>query len=63
MLLCIEYTIKEYQENESGLVIENVQINQIVNIFGCKNSTLQIKGKVNAITLGQSVSFFVSINN
>ncbi|THH08213.1 hypothetical protein EW145_g2859 [Phellinidium pouzarii] len=43
--------IIEYQENESGLVVENTEINQSVNLFGCKNSTVQIKGKVNAVTL------------
>ncbi|KAH9813141.1 adenylate cyclase associated N terminal-domain-containing protein [Melampsora americana] len=41
----------EYHENQSSIVIENTEINQIVNIFGCKNSTISIKGKVNAITL------------
>ncbi|KAF5386785.1 hypothetical protein D9615_001875 [Tricholomella constricta] len=41
----------EYQENERSLTIENVEINQSVNIYGCKNSTIVIKGKVNAVTL------------
>jgi len=41
----------EYQENESGLTIENGEINQIVNLFGCKNTTVVIKGKVNAVTI------------
>ncbi|KAG0144922.1 hypothetical protein CROQUDRAFT_659362 [Cronartium quercuum f. sp. fusiforme G11] len=41
----------EYHENSSSIVVENTEINQIVNIFGCKNSTILIKGKVNAITL------------
>ncbi|TFL07346.1 adenylate cyclase associated N terminal-domain-containing protein [Pterulicium gracile] len=41
----------EYQENENGLIIEDGQNNQIVNLFGLKNSTVQIKGKVNAVTL------------
>lgn len=45
--------IQEYQENEAGLVIDNVEINQVVNLFGCKNSTIQIKGKINAVTLGK----------
>jgi len=41
----------EYQENESSLTIENAEISQIVNLFGCKNSTVVIKGKVNAVTI------------
>ncbi|KAI0713442.1 adenylate cyclase associated N terminal-domain-containing protein [Earliella scabrosa] len=41
----------EYQENQSALTIENVEINQTVNLYGCKNSTVIIKGKCNAITL------------
>lgn len=32
-------------------MIEETEINQMVNIFGCKNSTIRIHGKVNAITL------------
>ena len=43
---------QEYQENVSPLTVDNVELNQTVNLFGCKNSTVIIKGKVNAITLG-----------
>ena len=43
---------QEYQENESNLVVEDVSRSQTVNLFGCKNSTVQIKGKVNAVTIG-----------
>ena len=43
---------QEYQENESALTVENVEINQTVNLYGCKSSTIIIKGKVNAVTLG-----------
>ncbi|KAH8117508.1 adenylate cyclase associated N terminal-domain-containing protein [Phellopilus nigrolimitatus] len=41
----------EYQENESGLIVENAEINQTVNLFACKNTTVLVKGKVNAVTL------------
>ncbi|XP_006458515.1 hypothetical protein AGABI2DRAFT_148965 [Agaricus bisporus var. bisporus H97] len=41
----------EYQENEHHLIIEQTSINQTVNIYNCKNITLVIKGKVNAVTL------------
>jgi hypothetical protein len=35
-------------------VIDHGEISQSVNLFGCKNSTLQIRGKVNAVTLGMN---------
>ncbi|EJD05958.1 uncharacterized protein FOMMEDRAFT_119381 [Fomitiporia mediterranea MF3/22] len=41
----------EYQENEPALVVENTELSHIVNLYGCKNSTVQIKGKVNAVNL------------
>ncbi|KAG6841681.1 hypothetical protein C0991_008319 [Blastosporella zonata] len=41
----------EYQENEISLTIEETSLNQSINIYGCKNSTILIKGKVNAVTL------------
>lgn len=44
---------QEYQENQSALTVDNVEISQTVNLFGCKSSTVIIKGKVNAITLGE----------
>jgi adenylyl cyclase-associated protein len=47
---------KEYQENETGLVVEDVELHQSVNLYGCKNSTVVIKGKVNAVTLRTSMT-------
>ncbi|KZT52455.1 hypothetical protein CALCODRAFT_441550 [Calocera cornea HHB12733] len=41
----------EYQENESSLVVENGEMSQVVNLFGCKNTVVQVMGKVNAITM------------
>lgn len=32
--------------------MENTEISQIINLFGCKKTTVIIKGKVNAVTLG-----------
>ncbi|KAG6845183.1 hypothetical protein H0H87_012740 [Tephrocybe sp. NHM501043] len=43
--------IIEYQENEPSLVVEETSLNQSINIYSCKNSTIVIKGKVNAVTL------------
>jgi adenylyl cyclase-associated protein len=44
--------------------VDDVQLNQAVNIFGCKQSTILIKGKVNAITLGKlqrSLNYFIDV--
>ncbi len=46
--------LQEFFEDDKNLVVESSSINQIVNIYGCKNSTVQVKGKVNAVTLGSS---------
>lgn len=42
------------QENHTGnnnIVIEDTKLTQTVNIFNCKNSVIQVKGKVNAVNL------------
>ncbi|KAI0831741.1 adenylate cyclase associated N terminal-domain-containing protein [Trametes gibbosa] len=41
----------EYQENQPPLTVDNVEINQTVNLYGCKNTTVIVKGKCNAVTL------------
>ena len=41
---------QEHQENET-LTLEDVTLSQSVNIFGCKGTTVVIKGKVNAVTM------------
>ncbi|KAI0350239.1 hypothetical protein OH77DRAFT_1431240 [Trametes cingulata] len=41
----------EYQENQSPLTLDNVEISQTVNLYGCKNTTVVIKGKCNAVTM------------
>ncbi|WFD34367.1 ubiquitinyl hydrolase 1 [Malassezia cuniculi] len=43
--------IVESFENDSSIIIDNTEINQTVNIFGCTNSVIEIKGKVNAVSL------------
>jgi adenylyl cyclase-associated protein len=50
----------EYQENNSNIILENVEINQVVNIYGCKNSVIQVKGKVNAINLSEQSALRLS---
>nr|CAG4651105.1 EOG090X08PR [Simocephalus serrulatus] len=41
----------EYQKNQTGLVISETEMNQVVYIFKCEGSTIQVKGKVNSIVL------------
>ncbi|KAI0340134.1 hypothetical protein BDW22DRAFT_1360659 [Trametopsis cervina] len=43
--------IIEYQENESALTVDQTELQHTVNLYGCKNSTIIVKGKVNAVTL------------
>lgn len=38
-------------ENNNEVILDKVEINQSVYIFGCKNSTIQIKGKVTTVAL------------
>uniref|UniRef100_A0A8C1QW81 Adenylyl cyclase-associated protein n=1 Tax=Cyprinus carpio TaxID=7962 RepID=A0A8C1QW81_CYPCA len=41
----------EHQEQSHDLVIEETELRQVVYVFSCSNSTLQIKGKVNSIIM------------
>lgn len=45
--------LQEYQEQTHDLVIEETELKQVVYIFSCNNSTIQIKGKVNSIIVGE----------
>lgn len=47
--------VVEYQNNNNNIVIAETEIRHVVYIYGCQNSTITIKGKVNAITLGISL--------
>ncbi|KAI4871827.1 hypothetical protein NFI96_016384 [Prochilodus magdalenae] len=41
----------ENQEGAQGLVISETELKQVVYAYKCNNSTLQVKGKINSITL------------
>lgn len=41
----------ENQEGAQNLVISNTELKQVVYAFKCNNSTLQVKGKINSITI------------
>ncbi|CAG8810719.1 1939_t:CDS:2, partial [Racocetra persica] len=50
--------IIENFENDNNIVIEETAINHSIYIFGCKNSTISVKGKIKAVTLGK---FIISV--
>jgi len=43
--------VVEYQDGNSNLVIEDAKSEQTVYMYKCTNSVLQIKGKINSVTL------------
>ena len=43
--------VVEYQEGKKDLVISDTNRNQTVYVFKCNNTVLQIKGKINSVTL------------
>jgi adenylyl cyclase-associated protein len=47
--------IVEFQEGNKDLKIEQVEMNQVVYMYACKNSTIQIKGKLNSIVIDSCV--------
>ncbi|KAK9893444.1 hypothetical protein P389DRAFT_156183 [Cystobasidium minutum MCA 4210] len=44
----------EHHDGNREIIIDGTEIGHTVNIFGCKNSVIQIKGKVNAVSLVSS---------
>ena len=53
----LKISLQEHQENEAALTVENTELNHIINMFGCKNSTIIIKGKINAVTIGECLEY------
>lgn len=49
--LCL---LQEYQNGAKDLMISDTEPKQVIYAFHCTNSTLQVKGKVNAITIGKN---------
>uniref|UniRef100_A0A182MQE0 Adenylyl cyclase-associated protein n=1 Tax=Anopheles culicifacies TaxID=139723 RepID=A0A182MQE0_9DIPT len=41
----------EYQKNNPNLVVENAEMNNVVYMFRCEGSSLQIKGKINSVVM------------
>lgn len=47
--------MQENYENESSLTVDNTEISHTINLYGIKNSTVIIKGKINAVTMCMSI--------
>lgn len=41
----------EHQKNNSGLLVENAEMNNVVYMFKGLNSTLTVKGKINSVVI------------
>jgi len=41
----------EYHKNNPNLIVENAEMNNVVYMFKCTNSTLQVKGKINSVVM------------
>lgn len=41
----------EYQKGNQSLLVENAEMNNVVYMFKCTESTVQVKGKINSIVL------------
>uniref|UniRef100_A0A8C0XP04 C-CAP/cofactor C-like domain-containing protein n=1 Tax=Castor canadensis TaxID=51338 RepID=A0A8C0XP04_CASCN len=53
----------EYQEDRNDLVISETELKQVAYIFKCDKSTLQIKGKINSITIDNCKKFGLVFDN
>ena len=49
-------SLKEYQENNKNMVIEDCNMKQTVYMYKSNGCTLQVKGKINSITLGMLIT-------
>ncbi|XP_060535053.1 adenylyl cyclase-associated protein 2-like [Cylas formicarius] len=41
----------EYQKDRRDLVVDNAEMNNVVYLYRCQNTTVQVKGKINSITM------------
>uniref|UniRef100_A0A8C0KJF0 Cyclase associated actin cytoskeleton regulatory protein 2 n=1 Tax=Canis lupus dingo TaxID=286419 RepID=A0A8C0KJF0_CANLU len=53
----------EYQEGRNDLVIAETELKQVAYIFKCNKSTLQMKGKINSITIDNCKKFGLVFDN
>uniref|UniRef100_A0A5F9D7E6 Adenylyl cyclase-associated protein n=1 Tax=Oryctolagus cuniculus TaxID=9986 RepID=A0A5F9D7E6_RABIT len=53
----------EYQEDRNDLMIPETELKQVAYIFKCNKSTLQMKGKINSITIDNCNKFGLVFDN
>ncbi|XP_040823532.1 adenylyl cyclase-associated protein 2 isoform X3 [Ochotona curzoniae] len=53
----------EYQEDRNDLMIPETELKQVAYIFKCSKSTLQMKGKINSITIDNCKKFGLVFDN
>lgn len=53
----------EYQVNQPSLVIDGTEMNQSVNLYKCRDTVVQIKGKVNSVTIDSCTKTAVVFND
>ncbi|KAJ6256993.1 hypothetical protein Dda_7876 [Drechslerella dactyloides] len=58
-----KWLIENYENEETPIVIDNVEINHSVFVFRCKNTTIQIKGKLNAVSMNECEKANVVLDN
>lgn len=47
----ILFLLQEYHKSNKDLLIDNVEMNNVIYMFRCQDSTLVIKGKVNSVVM------------
>lgn len=52
-VICHLFWLQENFEQKHDLLIEETELKQVAYIFSCNNCTLQIKGKINSIIVGE----------
>lgn len=53
----------EYQNGNQSIVISETEMNQSVNLYKCKDTVVQVKGKVNSITVDSCIKTAVVFEN
>ena len=43
--------MQEYQKGNKSIILDQTDIKQVVYLYKCHDSTVQIKGKINSITV------------
>ncbi|GJE98137.1 adenylyl cyclase-associated family protein [Phanerochaete sordida] len=57
-----KWLIENY-ENEPSLVVENTDLSHTVNLYGCKNTTVIVKGKINGVTMFNCTKTSILVEN